>query len=215
MRQAHENLLAVCLPTVERARALLEHTDDLALVVYVGIGCGAGWATEYAGAPAILFGLENVAECGWTDQASLAGLVAHEVGHLAHDSLRAALPPSSGPFWQLFSEGFAQRCEHVALGAETWHESRGLNAPGWLEWCREHTQWLAADFLRLADAAESVRDFFGSWYEIQGWRQCGYYLGHEVVRRLEATMPLRGVARIKDVEGACRRVPQSLAGDGG
>jgi hypothetical protein len=213
MRRAHDNLLAVCLPTIERAREILGYTDTLTLVVYVGIGCGAGWATEYANAPAILLGLENIAECGWTDRPSLAGLVAHEVGHLVHEAMRAdaGLRPSSGPFWQLYSEGFAQRCEHLTLGGETWHESKGLNPPGWLEWCCEHTAWLAAEFLRRADSHQPVRDFFGSWYELRGWRQCGYYLGHEVVRRLQTTATLDEVAKTEDVDAVCRRALGLLA----
>jgi hypothetical protein len=32
--------------------------------------------------PAVLFGPENIAECGWSASEVLAGLVAHEVGHL-------------------------------------------------------------------------------------------------------------------------------------
>lgn len=35
---------------------------SITLVIYVGIGCGAGWATTYNRQPAILLGLENIAE---------------------------------------------------------------------------------------------------------------------------------------------------------
>lgn len=40
----------------------------------------------------------------------------------------------------------------------------------------------------------SVRGFFGSWYDIAGRRQTGYYVEHELIKRLEATMSLKEIA---------------------
>ncbi|MCC6444824.1 MAG: hypothetical protein IT210_15370 [Armatimonadetes bacterium] len=42
-------------------------------------------------------------------------------------------------------------------------------------WCGQHQAWLAREFLKRAERDESVRPFFGSWLNIEGKRQCGYY----------------------------------------
>jgi len=213
MRQAHENLLQLCPPTYLKAKEALGSDTDVAFVIYVGIGCGAGWAATFQGKPAVLLGLENIAECGWTDASSTAALVAHELGHLAHEHWRrqAGLEEGSGPFWQLYSEGFAQRAEHTIMGKDTWHESAGINDPDWLDWCRAHQGWLAAEFLRRVDAGESVRPFFGHWFDIQGRRQCGYFLGHELVKQLAQHSNLKEIALLPQVDQRIRTSLEQIA----
>ena len=157
--------------------------------------------------------IENVVECGWSQRDSITGLVAHEIGHLAHHHWREqqGMGIGSDPWWQLYSEGFAQRCEHLILDQETWHQATGYNTADWVEWCQEHVGWLAAEFLRAVDAGESVRPFFGSWFEIRGRKQCGYFLGHEVVKAMEKDGDLREIALLDDVEGRVRRVLSEIA----
>jgi len=84
MQMAHANLLSVCNDVYDRAQKAVSFNNDLVCVIYVGLGCGAGWANEYDGKPAILFGLENIAEEGWQGRDTLTGLAAHELGHLVH-----------------------------------------------------------------------------------------------------------------------------------
>lgn len=84
MQIAHNNLLNGCEGVYHRAQQTLEFDCDLVCVIYLGLGCGAGWTTEYAGKPAILFGVENIAKEGWQVQEMLEGLMAHELGHLLH-----------------------------------------------------------------------------------------------------------------------------------
>ena len=213
MREAHENLLASFVPVYSKAREVLRFESDVVVVIYVGIGCGAGWVTPFRGLPAILFGLENIAECGWSGTQSITSIVAHEIGHLVHDHWReqSGKPRGSGPWWQLYSEGLAQRCEHLILGKDTWHESVGINEDDWMGWCQDHVDSLATEFLRVVDAGESVRPFFGSWYDIRGRKQCGYYLGHELIRELEAGMSLREIALLDDVEKSFRPILQGIA----
>lgn len=196
MHTARENLLEVCAPIHSAARNALGYDSKVLFVIYVGIGCGAGWATQFRGLPAVLFGLENIAESRWHGRQPISGLVAHEVGHLAHEHWRSqhGLAEGSGPWWQLYSEGFAQRCEHLILGEETWHMNSAVDGEDWLVWCHDHRGWLAAEFLRTVDSGASVRPFFGSWFDIRGRKQCGYYLGHELIRRLETTMALNQIA---------------------
>lgn len=213
MRRAHHNLMDCCASVYIRAQEALGFESEMTFVIYVGIGCGAGWATTLQNAPAVLFGLENIAECGWSEPPALPGLVAHEIGHLAHHHWRrqVGLQLGCGSWWQLYEEGFAQRCEHVILGADTWHPSSGDSGDDWLEWCQSHRAWLAAEFLRRVDADQSVRSFFGSWFDIRGHKQCGYFLGHEVIRELESGANLEEIALLEDTEGACRSIVEDLA----
>ena len=212
MQAAHRLLLDICSDVYIRAQTALSFDSEVVFVIYVGIGCGAGWVTTYQSSPAVLFGLENIAEEGWTQPAALTGLVAHEMGHVVHFYWRAeqGFSEGSGPWWQLYTEGFAQRCEHVILGEDTWHMA--LDAEDdWLDWCQAHKGWLAAEFLRAADEGESVRPFFGSWFEIRGRKQCGYFLGHEVTKRLEESASLGEIALLSDFGTSLRRELVRLA----
>jgi hypothetical protein len=95
------------------------------------------------------------------------------------------------PIFRLYSEGFAQRCEHLILRRETWHMAQNTD---WVGWCRRHEAWLAGEFLKRLSRKDSVRDFFGSWFAIRGKSQTGYFLGHNFVQRLEEAQDLRKVA---------------------
>jgi hypothetical protein len=55
-----------------------------------------------------------------------------------------------------------------------------------------------------------VRPFFGSWYDIRGRKQTGYYLGHEVIDRLAETMPLSDIALLEEGEALERTMRQVL-----
>jgi len=210
MAEARNDLLACIEPAYHSAPDALGLDFNVVFVIYVGIGCGAGWATELGGVPACLFGLENIAEGGWSGQETLAQMTAHEVGHLVHHQWRARQGLTireDTPLWQLYEEGFAQRCEHIVAGQDTWHMQG--NQAGWLAWCDEHKAWLAAEFLAAVDRGRPVNPFFGSWHDVKGWRQTGYFLGHEIVQGWQADMSLREIALLPDDE-VRRRVRISL-----
>lgn len=204
MREARKNLAKQCEPVCSKAQEKLQFESNVIFVIYVGIGCGAGWVTTFHNSPAILFGLENIAECGWSDAKSISGLIAHELGHIAHFQWRDELGKlsGSGPWWHLYFEGFAQRCETLINGIGSWHEAS--NEPDWLVWCQQHRSWLATEFLRVVDSGELVTSFFGSWYNIQGRSQTGYFLGHEIIRELEITYSLKEIALFDDFESIAR-----------
>ena len=199
MKEAHTGLLESCSLLLDLAQERLDFEADIIFVIYVGLGNGAGWVTHYAGKPAILFGLENIAECRYETQPALSGLVAHEMGHAAHLHWRAKnqLPNGAGPWWQLYIEGFAQLCEHVILDQNLWHMKVTSSDENWLSWCQENKAWLAAEYLRTVAEGKAVNSFFGSWYDIHNRKQTGYYLGHEVIRKLQRNMPLTQIA-LKD-----------------
>ncbi len=212
MQEAHRNLLELCVPLYSKAQQVLTFDSDLTLIIYVGIGCGAGWVTPFRDSPAILFGLENIAECGWSDPEAITGLVAHEIGHLVHQHWRAQHGKSidSGPWWQLYEEGFAQHCESLILDADTWHQASSSKDVDWLGWCQSHQGWLAAEFLRTVDADKPVSPFFGSWLEICGKSQTGYFLGHEVIRALKSHSTLKEIALLDNAEAHLRPILEQM-----
>jgi len=195
LRTARNNILGICESIYMKASKMLKLNFSILFVIYVGVGCGAGWATTYNGKPAVLLGLENIAEEKWHTKNKLEGLISHEIGHLAHMKWRNEWEKfekaEQDPLFQLYSEGFAQRCEHKILGRETWHMAQDKE---WLVWCEQNKSWLAKEFLRRLEKQVSVNDFFGSWFNIQGRKQTGYFLGHAFIRELEKTYGLREIA---------------------
>jgi hypothetical protein len=126
MRKARRNLLKLCPGICSRAEQVLGLQPNAYLVIYVGIGCGAGWVTTFRDRYSILFGLENIAECGWSDPEAIAGLVSHELGHVLHYNLRLQNNKKigSGAWWQLYTEGFAQHCEDLMNASA--HQETGI-----------------------------------------------------------------------------------------
>jgi hypothetical protein len=211
METAHKNLLNLIEPTVKQTKEILGFDLDIDSIIYVGIGLGAGWATTYEGNPAVLFGLENIAEEGWIEDEHLSGLIAHEVSHLVHFHGREeeGIPKGSGPLWQLYTEGFAQWCEHQVTANPFYRLSNQKKE--WISWCQSNQSWLAKEFLYRVKTGESVRDFFGSWLDIMGYSQCGYYLGHEVIQSLIKNRSLHEIAVLEDYETAIYGTTRQLS----
>jgi hypothetical protein len=212
---AHEYLLKSYQPIYMATRQMFRYDVPLVFVLYVGVGLGAGWATTYQQSSALLFGLENVAEEGWSKPAAIEGLIAHEMGHLVHLYYRAQAGKEmgSGPWWDLYMEGFAQRCEHMLLGKDSWHMALGTGYHNWLKWCKKNKRWLAAEFLRRVKVREDISPFFGSWFEVRGRKQIGYFLGHELVKRLEAQNSFEEIAVIDKVDNCFEQLIIDMAGD--
>lgn len=182
---------------VGRCRDKLGLDFPVTFVIHVGIGCGAGWATTFRGRPAVLFGVENAAETGWTDRQTVVALVEHELAHLIHDRWRrrarvGRLEGHRGPWWQLYEEGFATHCEFLLGGTGAHHST--TETRDWLEWCRRNRSRLASLFLRAVRSRRSTGRFFGSWYDIDGYIESGYFLGAEAVRWWESRFSLHQIA---------------------
>lgn len=208
MLEARSNLLRLGPVIFSKAEQILSFKTSTCFVIYVGIGCGAGWVTKFQNKYSILFGLENIAECGWSDSESIKGLIAHEIGHLAHFTLRTRNNKKleSGAWWQLYTEGVAQYCESLVNGSSH-QESRDGD---WLVWCRQNTSRLASQFVRAADEGQPVHPFFGSWFEIDGHSETGYFLGHEIVRTLAKEMNFQDIALLDDFEKCSREILEEM-----
>ncbi|MDE1822170.1 MAG: hypothetical protein KGI98_15130 [Euryarchaeota archaeon] len=194
MRAIHLDLVRNLPKAWRRTRSALGIRFPVRFVIYVGIGCGAGWATTYEGRPSCLFGLENAAtehdgKDGWTFRT-----VAHEVAHLAHQHWRGERwEHRPDPWWMLYEEGFATHCER-RIEPEGFLRRTGRK--DWLPWCDEHRSWLARKFLSDVAGRRSLRPFFGSWYNIRGQIETGYYLGSEMIREWTERGSLQEVARL-------------------
>lgn len=206
MTTARINLVELVEPVFIKTKEVLGFDFDIIFIIYVGIGLGAGWAASYGEKPAVLFGLENIAEEGWCHPEALTGLIAHEICHLVHFYWREinGLSKGSGSLWQLYTEGFAQWSEHQV----TAKPFNRLSDPGeeWLAWCQKNLSWLSKDFLKKVDMEESTRDFFGSWFDIKGYSQCGYFLGCQVMDSLCRNKTLSEVATLEDYETPVREI---------
>ena len=202
---AHENLLAVLSLVAQRCTGVFELKETINMVIYLGLGNGAGWVTDYAGAPAILFGLENIADLNWIDRVSLEYLVAHELCHVVNQTLYGkerwlALYEceTEGQYFRLYVEGFAERYQELLLRRSAFDRYGG----GWLEWCRANHDRLSSIYLKRLRNSESVSDFYGNWNQVDGHSDVGYYLGREFIVFLEekglrikavATLPIEKI----------------------
>lgn len=210
MQEARKNLMEACSSMYSKAQQVFNFDADIVFIIHVGIGCGAGWATTFRSKPAILFGLENIAECGWSDAGAIRGLVAHELGHIIHYHWRAQNKklPGEGAWWQLYEEGFAQRCETLINEPNVCHQAAA--DVNWLEWCQSHKNRLAAEFLEAANHGGTVTSFFGSWFAIEGKSETGYFLGCEMIRELEKEYSLREIALLDDVDTCFRTILERM-----
>jgi hypothetical protein len=206
IQQAHNNLLELCEPVYSKVQQSIGFEEDVIFIIYIGIGCGAGWATKYHGTPAILFGLENIAESGWSEADAIKGLIAHEIGHLVHNNWRiqSGKPLGSGSWWQLYEEGFAQYFEGMNLGSNPWRQEKNRNDNNWLSWCKTNKNWLATEFIRMIDSGEPTTSYFGSWFDICGRSETGYFLGYEVIKKLEERYNLKEIALFENIEEIIR-----------
>lgn len=203
MLTARDHLLEVLPMVVEQVESRFNALEDLLCVVHVGLGCGAGWARTFQNRPAVLFGLESIAECGWSSVEALRGLIAHELGHLLLDQWRRSvgLACGQGSLWQLFEEGFTQQIALESTGI--WHQALGYEASGWLNWCEANLPLLATRYLEFVHQGTPVNAFFGSWLEVEGRSQVGVYLGSILIRRMAQEHSLPEIAELIDVDDAC------------
>ena len=189
---------------IRNAREKFDFYQPLYLIIYVGIGLGAGWETKYRKLPALLFGLENIAEEDWTSAAEIRGLITHELGHLVHSFWRekAGKRIISNPLWQLYTEGFADRFENSLQSNKKIHRDSMDQESVWFG---KNKRWLAREFLKRLENNGDFRPFFGSWYRIRGHSQTGYFIGSEIVKRLEESFSLKEIAGLNQINQRMKR----------
>jgi hypothetical protein len=60
------------------------------------------------------------------------------------------------------------------------------------------------------DTGKPVSSFFGSWLEICGKSETGYFLGYEVIKELEKRLCLKEIALLENVEVYFRPVLERI-----
>ena len=112
------------------------------LVLYLGMCCAAGWATELDGRPAVLLGLEKIVELDWQDDLSMQTLIFHELGHLWHFQHRTVPAFADASLWQLYTEGMAMYFEQRLVGDRHFFHQ---NKNDWFAWCEANRDSLFAE----------------------------------------------------------------------
>lgn len=180
----------------ERIRLAFGKSPDAEVVLMLGLGNGAGWATTLNGKPTVLLGIEKIVELHWCSEDDMNGLVLHELGHVYAAQFGTSLSPSREQrlLAQLFSEGIAMVFEQELVGNPDYFHQ---NVNGWTTWCHEHLSAIAHCF--AAEAARLTREtqrYFGDWVSFEGYPDVGYYLGACFVRFLMEKMTFDEVLRL-------------------
>lgn len=93
----------------------------------------------------------------------------------------------------------------------TWHQTVSTNN-NWVSWRYENQAYLASEFLQFVAQGKDIRPFFCSWHKIDGYSQCGYFLGHQVIKELELSgMGIREIAILENPESHLRKVLEGIA----
>ncbi len=180
----------------ERIRLAFGKSPDAEVVLMLGLGNGAGWATTLNGKPTVLLGIEKIVELHWCSEDDMNGLVLHELGHVYAAQFGTSLSPSREQrlLAQLFSEGIAMVFEQELVGNPDYFHQ---NVNGWTTWCHEHLSAIAHCF--AAESPSLTREtqrYFGDWVSFEGHPDVGYYLGARFVRFLMEKMTFDEVLRL-------------------
>lgn len=177
-----ENILEIC-KDINLNSILVTQDEDISVVIYHGIGNGAGWATTHKNKPSILLGVEKIVELGWENKITLTNLIAHEYAHLLHNSFRHDITFQIDSdykryIFKLYYEGFATYYENFFFG----REKSDLE---WYKKCVTNYEDIKKEYLvRLENNPISCLDFYGDWYKIFGISDTGYFLGSKLIEFL-------------------------------
>ena len=229
MKKAAYNLKLVLDRAKKDIDNIIETEEDIFIVIYVGAGTGAGHVTKYKNKPAILFGLENIANLNWYKIDTLTGMIFHELGHIIHMIEREKYISStikeniqSGKqnhenvlkkyedliWFRLYEEGTAQRFEHLLQGKETWHmdEMTEEGDSQWRAWINSNYSYICNTFYnRIKNENNKLSDLFGSDREnsdcnFHGKIQVGYYIGAQMIKEWQKSLSLKEIMRLPKEE---------------
>ena len=206
MIEAHGNILQTIGTLESSLEANVPLDSRVTVVLYCGLGNGAGWVDTYDNERAVLLGIEKMAELNWHTREKIAPLLAHELCHVIHFELRGEdkLPHNvqenhyTKGIWNLYEEGFAQFFQYQLLCREV--DPRGQE---WFETCRAYEGQLKKLYLAaLSEEKKGTKDFFGDWFQVLGISDAGYYLGAEFISTLHKHYEVEEIAKLafQDIE---------------
>lgn len=170
---------------------------DVTIILYLGLGNAAGWATTINNQKVVLIGLEKVVELGWCSESDMKALIYHELGHIYHSHFEHKnhlLNNRRKGIYQLYSEGIAMVFEQTLCNDTDYYHQ---NTNDWLDWCKENENLIKTEYLKRIQNKESVQDFFGDWRSFMDHSDVGYYLGTSFVRFLMNDYSLQEIASMK------------------
>lgn len=170
---------------------------DVTIILYLGLGNAAGWATTINNQKVVLIGLEKVVELDWCNESDMQALIYHELGHIYHslfEHKELLMNKRKQAVQQLYREGIAMVFEQTLCNdINRYHQ----NINGWLDWCIDNHKLIKTEYLKRIDNKESVQDFFGDWCSFINHSDVGYYLGATFVRFLMKDYSLKEIALMK------------------
>jgi len=168
---------------------------DFKIIIYIGLGISAGWATLFEKNLTILFDLIKIDELNWGSYKKIRGLSSHELSHLIHMNLRGdyeEFEKENDSIFLLYVEGFAQKFGEYFAKEDIWYMFKDED----LKWCKENQIFLKEEYFKRVKNCESVNDFFGDWYDIKGKKMVGYYLGYKFIEFLENHLNLINISKL-------------------
>ncbi len=170
---------------------------DVTIILYLGLGNAAGWATTINNQQIVLIGLEKVVELGWCNESDMQALIYHELGHIYHslfEHKNLIITKREKYIRQLYREGIAMIFEQTLCDdVNRYHQ----DIDGWLDWCIDNEKLIKTEYLKRIENKESVQDFFGDWCSFREHSDVGYFLGTAFIRFLINDYALQEIASMK------------------
>lgn len=196
MIEAYNNIKAVLNSKDALSQNILPHNPlDLDIIIYHGLGNGAGTATTLDGRKSLLFGIEKIAELSWQSKERISALFVHEYAHLLHDAMRDESIEKTydntkdDAYYKLYIEGVATFLEGVVY-------SRGITQPEWYAMCTKNEPALKQAFLTTLEMGEDIRPYFGDWHPPLTIPESAYFMGMQIVSRLHETLDIKTIMNL-------------------
>lgn len=206
MMEAYNNILKVIDDINNKVKQVFQMELDINIVLYCGLCNSAGWVTTYNGKRAILFGIDKMAELNWHTMEKVQPLIAHELCHVIHfelrgeDDLNIDIERSNynKGIWRIYEEGFAQFYQQKLLDKDI--DSRGRE---WEDKCAANIDKLKKLYLEaLSDEEKGSKEFFGDWFQVMGISDVGYFLGAQLIKKINEELKVDHIAKLefKEIE---------------
>lgn len=196
-KTAHQSFTNATKNLSEEIKKKFNVDLNVTIILYLGLGNAAGWATTINNQKVVLIGLEKIVELGWCSESDMQALIYHELGHIYHslfERKELLINKRKQAVQQLYREGIAMVFEQTLCDeVNRYHQ----NTNGWLDWCIDNDKLIKTEYLKRIRNKESVQDFFGDWCSFKEHSDVGYYLGTSFIRMLMNNYSLQKIASMK------------------
>ncbi|MFW5838584.1 MAG: hypothetical protein ACOC1L_01285 [Bacillota bacterium] len=200
MIEAYHNIMTILKNKEALSQKIFLHEPlDLDIILYHGLGNGAGTATTLNNRKCLLFGIEKIAALSWQSKARLRALFIHEYAHLLHDFLRTDSIEKTydntkdNAYYRLYIEGVATYLEDVVA-------SREVTQTDWYTRCIKNEQLLKQAFLKTLGQDGDVTPYFGDWNPPLNIPESAYFMGMQVVSMMHKTYDIKTIMTLPFTE---------------